>query len=60
MKQYFPGNAKRLIHFTEDASTIPESSSQKRPPEFGSARQYLIQMADDFDEPLEDFAEYIL
>ena len=33
--------------------------SQARPrPQFGSAKG-LISMSDDFDEPLEDFAEYM-
>lgn len=31
---------------------------KKRHPKFGSARG-LIHMADDFDAPLEDFAEYM-
>lgn len=31
---------------------------KKRRPQFGSARG-LIHMADDFDAPLEDFAEYM-
>ncbi len=31
---------------------------QKRPRQFGSAKG-LITIADDFDEPLEDFAEYM-
>ncbi len=30
----------------------------KRPRQFGSAKGLII-MADDFDEPLEDFAEYM-
>jgi len=33
-------------------------SRTKRRPQFGSAKG-LITMADDFDEPLEDFAEYM-
>ena len=36
---------------------VPISRAQPRP-QFGSA-QGLITMSDDFDEPLEDFAEYM-
>lgn len=40
----------------ERKSGIP---SGKGPLVFGSARDRLIHMAEDFDEPLEDFAEYM-
>jgi antitoxin (DNA-binding transcriptional repressor) of toxin-antitoxin stability system len=33
-------------------------SLEKRPRQFGSAKGLII-MADDFDEPLEDFKEYV-
>jgi antitoxin (DNA-binding transcriptional repressor) of toxin-antitoxin stability system len=36
---------------------VPVSRARPRP-QFGSAKG-LITMADDFDEPLEDFAEYM-
>jgi antitoxin (DNA-binding transcriptional repressor) of toxin-antitoxin stability system len=36
---------------------VPISRTKPRP-QFGSAKG-LIAMSDDFDEPLEDFAEYI-
>lgn len=36
---------------------VPVSQSKPRP-QFGSAKG-LISMSDDFDEPLEDFAEYM-
>jgi antitoxin (DNA-binding transcriptional repressor) of toxin-antitoxin stability system len=35
---------------------VPTSTNKPRP-QFGSAKG-LIQISDDFDEPLEDFAEY--
>lgn len=38
---------------------LPEASGAKRIPRFGSGRHLGIQLADDFDEPLEDFAEYM-
>jgi hypothetical protein len=36
---------------------VPVSQAKPRP-QFGSAKG-LISMSDDFDEPLEDFAEYM-
>jgi antitoxin (DNA-binding transcriptional repressor) of toxin-antitoxin stability system len=36
----------------------PLEPSPKRRPQFGSAKG-LITMSDDFDEPLEDFREYM-
>jgi len=38
---------------------FPEASGAKQVPRFGSGRHLGIQLADDFDEPLEDFAEYM-
>ncbi len=32
---------------------------EKRPLVFGAAKSFLIHLADDFDEPVEDFAEYM-
>jgi antitoxin (DNA-binding transcriptional repressor) of toxin-antitoxin stability system len=32
---------------------------RKQTPKFGSARDLIIYISDDFDEPLEDFAEYM-
>ena len=39
-------------------SAVPSSSPSTRQRQFGSAKG-LIEMADDFDEPLEDFKEYM-
>ena len=39
------------------ARLVPITQSEHRP-QFGSARG-LVTMADDFDAPLEDFAEYM-
>ncbi len=36
---------------------VPILEPERRPRQFGSARG-LIHMADDFDEPLDDFAPY--
>jgi antitoxin (DNA-binding transcriptional repressor) of toxin-antitoxin stability system len=60
-KQRVPGSAKGLIRMVVKESATPETVAiaEKRPPVFGSAKPYLIHMADDFDEPLEDFAEYM-
>ena len=38
---------------------LPEVSGAKQIPRFGSGRHLGIQLAEDFDEPLEDFAEYM-
>ena len=35
------------------------ASTKTRRPRFGSGKHLNIQMSDDFDEPLEDFAEYM-
>lgn len=49
-----------VVFITRDGKEIvqlvPVEQSQQGP-QFGSARG-LITMSDDFDEPLEDFAEY--
>lgn len=44
-------NNQQTVHLTP--VTLPE-----RYPQFGSAKG-LIEMSDDFDAPLEDFAEYM-
>jgi antitoxin (DNA-binding transcriptional repressor) of toxin-antitoxin stability system len=53
-------NAEEVV-ITKDAQHIvklvPVSQAKPRP-QFGSAKG-LISMSDDFDEPLEDFAEYM-
>ncbi|MBX3052390.1 MAG: hypothetical protein KF753_12980 [Caldilineaceae bacterium] len=38
---------------------LPESVGPKPVPRFGSGRHLGIQLSEDFDEPLEDFAEYM-
>lgn len=50
---------KPLEDFTAHISAQESSVTKKSPLVFGSAKQYLIHMAEDFDEPLEDFAEYM-
>ena len=46
-----------------EQATLAESdetiSSKPGRPRFGSGKHLNIQMSDDFDEPLEDFAEYM-
>ena len=61
-KPRLPGSAKGLIRMVEQESAPPDTdttTTKKRPPVFGSAKPYLIHMAEDFDAPLEDFAEYM-
>ncbi|MBI3957627.1 MAG: type II toxin-antitoxin system prevent-host-death family antitoxin [Chloroflexi bacterium] len=38
---------------------LPEPGGSKPVPRFGSGRHLGIQLSKDFDEPLEDFAEYM-
>lgn len=40
------------------AKIVPINSEQRPHPQFGSARG-MVQMADDFDAPLEEFREYM-
>jgi antitoxin (DNA-binding transcriptional repressor) of toxin-antitoxin stability system len=47
-----------LITMMDATVQLAPVAPQKRRPRFGSARG-LIEIADDFDEPLDDFAEYI-
>lgn len=44
---------------SDDVPIIKSLVAEKHPLVFGSAKPYLIYVADDFDEPLEDFAEYM-
>ncbi|RLT40449.1 MAG: site-specific DNA-methyltransferase [Chloroflexi bacterium] len=48
-----------LETFPTWGKALKAAKVEKLPPVFGSAKQFLVQMADDFDEPLEDFAEYM-
>jgi antitoxin (DNA-binding transcriptional repressor) of toxin-antitoxin stability system len=53
-------NGEEVVIAKDDrhaAKLVPVSQARPRP-QFGSARG-LISMSDDFDEPLEDFAEYM-
>jgi hypothetical protein len=42
----------------EDLVKLAPNSLEKKRPQFGSANG-SVQMSDDFDEPLPDFAEYM-
>jgi len=48
-----------LETFPTWGKALKAAKLEKLPPVFGSAKQFLVQMADDFDEPLQDFAEYM-
>lgn len=52
-------NGKEVIIFRSDGTSfqIVPVMADKPYPKFGSAKG-LIEMSDDFDEPLEDFQEY--
>ena len=41
------------------AEAKKDSEQDKRKPVFGSGKGMIIYMADDFDEPLEDFKDYM-
>lgn len=38
---------------------LPDSAPSKPTPRFGSGRHLKIQLSEDFDQPLDDFAEYM-
>ncbi len=53
-------NGEEIVIAKDDqhiVKLVPVSRARPRP-QFGSAKG-LISMSDDFDEPLEDFAEYM-
>jgi prevent-host-death family protein len=43
----------------QPVATLAPVQSAERRPRFGSARGSVLYMADDFDAPLDDFAEYM-
>ena len=47
-----------FVEFLLKKKKIPEKKSEKKAPVFGSAKG-MFKMAPDFDEPLEDFKEYM-
>ena len=48
-----------LETFPTWGKALKAAKVEKLPLVFGSAKQFLVRMADDFDEPLEDFTEYM-
>ncbi len=53
----FTQNEQPVLRLVSITSKITAVERGKRQP--GTAKDLVIYMADDFDEPLEDFAEYI-
>lgn len=51
-------SGEEVIIIKEDGSSYKIISMNKKRPRFGSAKG-LIEISDDFDEPLEDFKEYM-
>lgn len=49
----------QLQDMLELMARLPELSEAKPTPRFGSGQHLGIQLSEDFDEPLEDFAEYM-
>ncbi len=53
---------RATVNLFEQATSVENSepmSAKPHRPRFGSGKHLNIQMSDDFDEPLEDFAEYM-
>ncbi|MCB0210552.1 MAG: DUF2281 domain-containing protein [Anaerolineae bacterium] len=48
-----------LFEQAGSAQSNKTEAVKPRRPRFGSGKHLNIQMSDDFDEPLEDFAEYM-
>lgn len=48
-----------LFEQSDPAVSSETEAAKPRRPRFGSGKHLNIQMSDDFDEPLEDFAEYM-
>lgn len=58
LEQLLPEQRERILHrFTSVPQPSSEASAQKR--KFGRGKDKIIYMAEDFDAPLEDFAEYM-
>ena len=58
LEQLLPEQRERILHRFATATQIPlEEVAQKR--KFGRGKDKILYMADDFDAPLDDFAEYM-
>ncbi|MGI8669875.1 MAG: DUF2281 domain-containing protein [Aridibacter sp.] len=53
--------AKKILEDLEDLDLIKvqKNGKKKKPRKFGSMKGLVVQIADDFDAPLEDFEEYM-
>jgi antitoxin (DNA-binding transcriptional repressor) of toxin-antitoxin stability system len=49
---------EEIVFLKDNQPVVKLTSISKRRPQFGSAKG-LITISDDFDEPLEDFREYM-
>lgn len=49
---------KQVADFVDFLKSKSKGSEEKKPRQFGYAKG-LIEMSDDFDEPLEDFKDYM-
>lgn len=63
MEQLTPEQRTRVLnHFATASASAPttDEPTEKRPrPQFGSGKNAILYMADDFDAPLEDMKEYM-
>lgn len=58
LHELLPEQQSKVLDFIRALKRKQAQSEQGPRPRFGSARG-MITMSDDFDEPLEDFAEYM-
>lgn len=58
LEQLLPEQRERILHrFATTPNTSPNRDLKPRTP--GRGKDKIIYMAEDFDAPLEDFAEYM-
>lgn len=58
LEQLLPEQRERILHhFASTLQHTPNEIAEKR--KFGRGKEKILYMADDFDAPLEDFAEYM-
>jgi Protein of unknown function (DUF2281) len=57
LEQLLPEQRERILHhFSATQSPLEEIATKRK---FGRGKDKILYMADDFDAPLEDFAEYM-
>jgi mRNA-degrading endonuclease RelE of RelBE toxin-antitoxin system len=59
VKKFPPQYQKEVEDFIEFIEEKKIAPKEKKIPQFGALKGFLIYMADDFDAPLEDFKDYM-